>query len=234
MQVVVLAGGLATRLRPLTANVPKALVPVAGRPFVDHQLEWLHRQGVRDVVFCIGFLGGRIREHVRDGSRFGLSVDYVDEGGDLRGTAGALRLAYDEGALAPAFGVLYGDSYLTVSLDAVGRAYDASGLPALMTVYRNEGRLDASNARLEDGLVVHYEKGLPDPVGSGMHWIDYGFTVLDRDAVIATLPAGEMLDLAEVVRVLAAECQLAGLEVHDRFYEIGSHEGLRELEAVLS
>jgi NDP-sugar pyrophosphorylase family protein len=234
MQVVVLAGGLATRLRPLTTTVPKALIPVAGRPFVDHQLVWLRTQGVRDVVLCIGFLGERIRQHVGDGSRHGLHVAYVDEGSDLRGTAGAVRLAFDQGVLASAFGVLYGDSYLTASLGAVGTAYEASGLPALMTVYRNEGRFDTSNARLEGGLVVHYEKGLADPGARGMLWIDYGFTMLDRDAVIATLPGGEVLDLAEVVGTLAAERRLAGFEVYERFYEIGSLDGLHELEALLS
>ena len=234
MQVVILAGGLATRLRPITETIPKALVPVAGRPFADHQLAWLRDQGVDDVVFCIGWHGGQIRDHVGDGSAHGLRVRYVDEGRTLRGTAGALRLALDRGVLAPAFGVLYGDSYLSVPLPAVERAFAAAGLPALMTVFRNDGAYDASNARLEGPRIVRYEKGLADPAAEGLFWVDYGFSMLDRDAVIAPLPADRPADLAPVLSELAAGGRLAGFEVGERFYEIGSPAGLAELEEVLA
>jgi NDP-sugar pyrophosphorylase family protein len=233
LQCAILAGGLATRLRPVTDTIPKALVPVAGRPFVDHQLAWLARDGVTDVVFCIGHLGDRIAEHVGDGSAHGLRVSYVDEGSDLRGTGGALRLAYDEGALAPVFAVLYGDSYLAVDVAQVRREFDEHEAPALMTVFRNEGRFDASNARLEDGWVVRYEKGLADPAAAGMHYIDYGLSILDRDAVLADVPPGAVADLATLYTRLAAERRLAGREVAERFYEVGSPSGLAELEAHL-
>lgn len=234
LQCAILAGGLATRLRPVTDTIPKALVPVAGRPFVDHQLAWLARDGVTDVVLCIGHLGDRIREHVGDGAAHGLRVAYVDEGAELRGTAGALRLAYDQGALAPVFAVLYGDSYLPVDVAAVRGAFEGRGAPALMTVFRNEGRFDASNARLEDGWVVRYEKGLADPAAAGMHHIDYGLSILDRDIVLADVPPDAVADLATVYTRLAAERRLAGLEVAERFYEVGSPAGLAELEAHLT
>ncbi|ADB53871.1 sugar phosphate nucleotidyltransferase [Conexibacter woesei] len=234
MQCVILAGGLATRLRPITEQIPKALVPVCGRPFADWQLGWLAGQGVTDVVFSIGYLGEQIVEHVGDGARTGLSVRYVDEGTNLRGTAGALRLAYDAGVLAEDFGVLYGDSYLSAPLQHVWADFRASRPDALMTVYRNDNRFDRSNARLDTDGMVTYDKTVADPAAAGMHWIDYGFLVLDRERVIPRIPAGEVFDLATVQRELSEAGRLAGYEVHDRFYEIGSPEGLAELEAHLT
>jgi NDP-sugar pyrophosphorylase family protein len=233
MQCVILAGGLATRLGSLAATVPKTLLPVAGRPFADHQLSWLSRDGVTDVVYAIGHLGDQIREFVGDGSRWGLRASYVDEGAELRGTAGALRLAYDQGALAPSFAVLYGDSYLPLDVAAVGRDFDARRPDLLMTVFRNEDEFDRSNALLEGGLVVRYQKDHPDPVGAGMHHIDYGLSIIDRDVVLPAVPAGGALDLADVYGRLAAERRVAAYEVTERFYEIGSPAGLAELEAKL-
>jgi NDP-sugar pyrophosphorylase family protein len=233
MQCAILAGGLATRLRPLTNSIPKSLVPVAGRPFADHQLAWLASEGISEVVLAIGHLGDAIRAFVGDGSRWGLRVRYSDEGRELLGTAGALRLAYSEGLLEPAFGVLYGDSYLAARLGAVWQSFVATMPAALMTVYRNEGRFDRSNARLLDGQLVHYEKGLPDPAAVGMHHIDYGFSILDRDAVMQLIPAGAVLDLTTVYEQLSRERRLLGYEVQERFYEVGSRAGRAELEAML-
>ncbi len=234
MQCAILAGGLATRLRPLTQTIPKALVPVAGRPFADHQLAWLARDGVTDVVFCIGHLGEQLRAFAGDGARWGLRIAYVDEGAELRGTAGALRLAHEQGALEPAFAVLYGDSYLAVDVAAVWRDFEARRPAALMTVFRNEDSFDRSNARLEADGTVRYDKDVPDPQAAGMHHIDYGLSIIDRDAVLPALPAGERLDLAAVYRDLSAQDRLAGHEVFERFYEVGSPAGLAELEGMLS
>ena len=233
MQCVVLAGGLGTRLGALTATLPKALVPVAGRPFADHQLAWLAADGVTDVVYCIGHHGEQVRDFVGDGSRWSLRVTYVDEGEQLRGTAGALRLALDEGALEPAFGVLYGDSYLQVDAGAVLRAFEQRDCDVLMTVYRNEGRYDRSNAVLrEDGSVL-YDKREPDPAKAGMGHIDYGLSVIDRDRVVPGIPADEPSDLAEVYARLSREGRVTGYEVTERFYEVGSPSGIADLESRL-
>jgi len=233
MQVAILAGGLATRLGALTARQPKFLLEVGGRPFAEHQLEWLAGSHVDRVVLCVSHLGEQIREFVGDGSRWGLAVEYVDDGPRLLGTAGALRLAFERGLLAQAFAVLYGDSYLTVAAPVVWRAFAARRPPALMCTYRNDGRWDASNASVRDGWVVRYEKGVADPAAAGMHEIDYGLAVLDRDAVVAEIPAGEPVDLADVYTRLAAEGRLAAHPVSERFYEIGSPAGLAELDAEL-
>jgi NDP-sugar pyrophosphorylase family protein len=227
-ECVILAGGVASRLGAQAGELPKTLVPVAGRPFADHQLTWLAEQGVEKVVYCIAYRGDQIREYVGDGSDWGLSVAYVDEGTDLRGTGGALRLAYDEGALGGRFAVLYGDAYLRLDLPDVFYAFEASAQPALMTVLRNEGRWDKSNADFDGKLVTRYSKSQDD-----FEWIDYGLLVLERD-VIAEIPAGQPTDLADLLSRLSDEGRLAGFEAKERFYEIGSSSGLAELEALLT
>ena len=119
MQCVILAGGLGTRMRPITEQIPKVLLPVGGRPFADHQLGWLAAGGVDEIVLCVGHLGDRVRAYVGDGDRWGLKVKYSVEDEELRGTAGALRLADDAGLLAEQFLTIYGDSYLDVEIAAV-------------------------------------------------------------------------------------------------------------------
>jgi NDP-sugar pyrophosphorylase family protein len=232
LQCVVLAGGLGTRMRPLTETIPKALVPVLGRPFVDWQLDLLASRGVRRATYCVGYRGELLREHVGDGASFGLSVDWVDEGEQLRGTAGALRLALDRCALEPAFFVLYGDSYLPVDMAAVQRGWRSAGQPALMTVMRNEDRWDSSNVIYASGRVHLYDKARPPDRRAEMRWIDYGLSVLTRE-VISGLPPDRPADLADLLRQLSRAGSLAGLEVTERFYEVGSPAGLRDLEDYL-
>jgi len=238
MQCVILAGGLATRMRPLTDVLPKMLLPVAGRPFADHQLQWLARHGVTDVVLSIGYKGEMLREHIGAGARFGLRVAYVDEGKDLRGTAGALRLALAEGALEEAFLVTYGDSFLPIDHAAVFRAFRASGQPALMTVFRNEGQWDTSNVIFEPapaagegaGRLVLYDKKRVTRPAADFAYIDYGLSALARRVVEEEVPAAGKPELAELFHALSLRGQLAGLEARERFHEIGSPEGLAELE----
>jgi NDP-sugar pyrophosphorylase family protein len=233
LQVVLLAGGLGTRMRPMTETVPKALIPVAGKPFADWQLGYLAAQGVKRVTYCIGYRGDMLRDHVGDGARFGLDVSWVDEGSQLRGTGGALRLALDQGALDDAFFVLWGDAYLPIEVASVEDAWRRSGLPALMTVLRNEGRWDSSNVIYADGRVALYDKSRPEDRRSEMHWIDYGLSVLTREVVNERIESGAVADLANVMRDLSRAGLLAGFEVTQRFYEVGSPEGVRDLEAHL-
>jgi NDP-sugar pyrophosphorylase family protein len=233
LQCVLLAGGLGTRMRPLTEAVPKALVPVLGRPFADWQLELLAEQGVERMVCCTGYRGDLLREHVGDGSRFGIAVSWSDEGSSLRGTAGAIRLAHDRGLLDEAFLVLYGDSYLPVDLAGVEAAWRRSGAPALMTVMRNDERWDRSNCIYADGRVVLYDKSRPAGRRDEMRWIDYGLSVLTGPTVADLVPSGTVVDLAALQHILSVSGRLAGVEVRERFYEAGSPAGLRDLEAHL-
>jgi NDP-sugar pyrophosphorylase family protein len=188
---------------------------------------------VDSVVFCIGHLGDLLRDHVGDAGRFGLRASYVDEGEDLRGTAGALRLAADRGALEEQFLVTYGDSYLPVDFGAMARAFELSGTPAMMSVYRNEGRWDKSNAAVLDGRVILYEKRRQGMTGICLDYIDYGLLALRRSVVEEHVEAGTRADLADLFHDLSISDQLAAYEVNTRFYEIGSPEGLTDLQKFL-
>jgi NDP-sugar pyrophosphorylase family protein len=228
MQCVILAGGIGSRMWPETRTTPKTLLPIAGRPFAEWQLEWLARSGIDEVIYSLGYLARDVRDFVGDGGRFGLKVSYVDEGDDRRGTAGALRLCLDEGVLDEDFLVLYGDSWLQVDPVHVLRVARQRAQPALMTVYRNLGQWDASNVIFDGELVVRYEKGLGPPPPR-MCWIDYGLSAWRRQVIADRILPSVVADLAPLCHDLAAAGELAGYEVADRFYEIGSAQGRDEL-----
>ncbi len=232
MQCVVLAGGLGRRMLPQTESLPKSLLPVAGRPFVDWQLAWLAAEGVERVVMSIGYRGDLIRRHLGDGRRFGLRVSYVDDGKTPLGTGGALRLVVDQQLAASDFFVLYGDSYLPISLSDIETSYSMQTAPVLMTVYRDHEGLDHANAVFDGAMVTRYQKGLENPPAE-MHYVDYGISVWQRDIVCAMVPQGVAADLADLFVALSASGQLAGFEARERFYEIGSPKGLCDLEARL-
>ena len=234
LQCVILAGGLGTRMRPVTETIPKALVPVLGVPFVDWQLQLLAGQGIDRVLLSVGYRGDMLRQHLGDGSRFGLRLTWIDEGCDLRGTGGALRLALDAGALEDDFFVLYGDSYLPIAMADVERAWQRCHGRALMTVMRNEGRWDASNVILSEERVVLYDKSRPARRRREMRWIDYGLSILTADVIARRTSSGSSADLADILRELSVEGTLAAFEVAERFYEAGSPDGLADLEAYLS
>jgi NDP-sugar pyrophosphorylase family protein len=237
MQCVILAGGLATRMRPLTEVIPKALIPVAGTPFIDHQLGWLAGHGVTRVVLSVGYRGQMLAQHVGDGARFGLPIRIVDEGEKLRGTAGALRLACDQGALDDAFLVTYGDSFLPIDFAAVWERFSRSGRPALMTVFRNAGRWDKSNAIFEGDMVTLYDKHHRTRPAADFAFIDYGLSALRREVIQRMVPAGDgpdgaaaVTDLADLFHQLSLRGDLGGMEAGERFFEIGSPAGLEDFE----
>ena len=222
LPVAILSGGLATRLGPAAAAVPKVLVEVGDRPFARHQLDLLRRHGVTRVVFCVGHLGDQVVATLGDGRRWGMDIRYSFDGDRLLGTGGALRRALP--LLGEAFFVLYGDSYLDCDYAAVEGAFRASGQLGLMTVFHNAGQWDQSNVLFADGRILSYDKSEPTPA---MRHIDYGLGVLSASAFDSYQPATE-LDLATVYQDLLRLGQLAGLEVRQRFYEIGSPAGLEE------
>ena len=228
LSIAIIAGGLATRLHPLTEKIPKSLVQICGEPFIAHQLRLLKEQGIQDTVLCLGYKGELVQEFVGNGSRFGLRVSYAYDGPKLSGTAGALHAALPY--LGEHFFTLYGDSYLACDYASVQRTYTESGKLGLMTVFRNEGSWDTSNVEFADGKIVAYDK---QHRNTRMHYIDYGLGIFHR-SVFEHIPKGETKDLAAVYQELLAENQLAAFEVHERFYEVGSFDGLRDLENFLS
>jgi NDP-sugar pyrophosphorylase family protein len=224
LPVVILAGGLATRLYPVTRTMPKALIEIAGRPFIDHQLALLREKGVTTVVLCVGNFGEMIESHVGSGSRFGLDVKYSYDGNVLLGTGGAVKKA---SALLPeAFILIYGDSYLDIDMMQVVQKFKRACLPVLMTVYWNRDAFDTSNVIVDGDRVARYDKKVRDPA---MDYIDYGMIVIRKD-VFNGYPAGEPFDLSVVLSRLAASGKVAAYEVTQRFYEIGSLQGIKETE----
>jgi len=223
--VALLAGGLATRLRPITATLPKALVDVAGRPFIDHQLALLRKNGVRRVVLCLGHLGEQVEHHLGDGAAHGLQLSYSHDGPRLLGTGGALRRA--AALLDDVFWVMYGDSYMDIDYGAVLAHFRHHPALGLMTVLRNDNCWDRSNVVFRDGRLLCYDKRLVNPE---MHHIDYGVALLRREA-LARLAPDRASDLADLYCALVAEGQMNGYEVTQRFYEIGTTAGLEETRA---
>ncbi len=228
LPVAILAGGLATRLRPATDHLPKALIDVNGRPFIAWQLEALYAQGASRVVICAGYRGDDIRRVVADAHDFGLHVEWAFDGPTLLGTAGAIRRALH--LIGGPFFVLYGDSYLPIDWGPVQEAFLASDKPGLMTVYHNAGRWDRSNVEFDGERIVAYDK---KAVTSRMRHIDYGLGVFQPSA-FDRLVDGRPADLADLYHALAAEHLLAAYEVHQRFFEIGSFDGLEETRAYLA
>ena len=226
--VAILAGGRATRLRPLTESIPKAMVEVAGRPFIDHQLALLRRRGLRRAVLCLGYRGEQVEAHLGDGAAQGMEVAYSYDGEALLGTGGALRRARPR--LGELFFVTYGDAYLDIDyaamLDALGERPELG----LMAVLRNEGRWDRSNVLFEGGRLLRYDKDAPT---ADMRHIDYGVALL-RGPALDRVPADRPSDLATLYRDLVAQGKMAGHEVERRFYEIGSAAGLEEARAHLA
>jgi NDP-sugar pyrophosphorylase family protein len=232
MQCVILAGGLGTRMRPLTETTPKTLLPVGQVPFAHYQLTWLARHGVTEVVYSIAVLGHLVRAFVGDGSRWGLHVRYVEDGDDLCGTAGALRRALDTGVLRDWFLVLYGDSFLPFDFRRLTGAFVAQDRPALMAVYHNAGRFDTGNVRFQGGVVQLYQKARRgERTPAELAYIDYGLSALRASVVRERVATGRKADLADLYHRLSLDGLLGGLEVEERFYEIGSPSGLRDFES---
>ena len=229
-QVVILAGGIGSRIQSVAGGQPKALISVAGRPFIEHQFALLTRSGLQDVLLCVGHLGEQIEHHVGDGAAWGMRVQYSRESpAHLLGTGGALVNALP--LLQETFMVMYGDSFLPIDYAVFARAFVASDCPAMMSVFRNAGRWDRSNTRIAGGQIMYYDKHAP---AGTTDCIDYGLTAFRRETIRPYTKRTVPLDLAVILQDLVARHELAAWEAPLRFYEIGKPEGLRELETALS
>jgi len=231
MQAIILAGGLGTRLGARTRDLPKALLPIAGRPFLAWLVEALERCGYRELVLCIGHHGEQIQDFLGAGEAFGLEVRYSRDGERLLGTGGALRQAHSRNLLAESFLVTYGDSYLPFDYAAPLRDLQAHPEAlGTMSVFENQGAWDASNCAIGRGLVLRYEKGVED---RALTHIDYGAIALRR-SLIAEQPSEVAFGLDTLQHRLAKAGQLRAFEATERFYEVGSEIGIADLEQKLS
>jgi NDP-sugar pyrophosphorylase family protein len=224
MQLVILAGGLATRLFPLTSKVPKSMLEINKRPFLEYQLELLKEYEIKDVLLCLGYKGELIKNYFGDGKKFGVNLSYSYDGEKLLGTAGALKKAYK--LLNDNFLLMYGDSYLPYDYWKIEEAFKNSEKLSLMVVYKNQNRFDKSNILIADDLVKVYDKTLK---GENLEYIDAGLSILKKE-VLSLVPEDEPFDLQELYKTLISEQEMLAYEVKQRFYQIGSLEGLEEFK----
>lgn len=227
LPIAILAGGFATRLNPITLEIPKSLILIKGYPFIGWQLKLLAKSGVENIVLCLGHKFEPIMEYVGNGNEFDLHVEYSIEESPL-GTGGALRRA--EALLGESFGVLYGDSYLPINFQNIIRKFKELNTEVLMTVYKNKGRWDKSNAMVLSNNKIRYSKRNPTKL---MNFIDYGFSVL-KSSVLETVPRSTFFNLSELWETLSQENRIDGHIINERFYEIGSHEGIVDFENFLN
>ncbi len=220
--MVILAGGLGTRLRPLTSEVPKALIPIGGKPFLHHQIELVKRSGIRDIVLCVGHLADMVKDYFGDGRWLGVRIRYSEEEGHLLGTAGAIKNA--EPLLGDSFFLMYGDSYLMIDYHEIMRYFRRFDRLGLMVVWKNVDRFERSNVMIEGNLVTAYNK---DQKSSNMDYVNYGLSVLRKEA-LTFMPAGRPFSQEEFYQILIDQRELLAFEVEQRFYEIGSPKGLEE------
>ena len=228
MQVVILSGGLATRLRPLTETVPKSLVEIEGRPFLEYQIGFVKKGGVRDIVLCAGYRGEKIEKYFGNGKQIGVDIKYSYEREKLLGMAGALKNAED--LLEDKFFVMNGDSYLFLDFGAVMSYFEEKGKTGLMVVYKNYDRYDRSNVVVEGNLVKQYNRQTKT---EDMVYIDYGVSILKKSTLSLVSP-NQVYSLDELYQQLIPREELLAYEVNERFYEIGSPGGLAEFREVVS
>ena len=224
MQIVILAGGLATRMRPLTLNLPKSLLQIKGRPFLEYQLELLKEYEIKDVLLCLGYKGELIKDHFGDGKKFGVNLSYSFDGENLLGTAGALKKACK--LLNENFFLMYGDSYLPYDYQKIEEFFKKADKLSLMVAYRNQNRFDKSNLVIGEGRVKVYDKTLQ---AENLEHIDAGLSVLKKE-VLNLIPEDEPYDLQELYKTLISEEEMSAYEARQRFYQIGSFEGLEEFK----
>jgi NDP-sugar pyrophosphorylase family protein len=227
MQAVILAGGLGTRLRPMTNTVPKGLIPVSGRPFLEWKLEQLRANGVEDVVLCVGYLGDKIEKHFGNGSSFGVRIRYSSDGKTPLGTIGALKKA--ENLLRQEFFVTYGDNYLRLDYRKMMALLESSGKLGVLAVYHNRNAYGKSDVEVRAGRVTSFHKG----ARSGLEWINFGIYAL-RKAALGLVAKGRPCDEKEFFDLLIGKGELLSFEVTERFYEIGTNQSLAEFERFIA
>lgn len=225
--VVIIAGGVASRLRPLTESIPKAMLKVAGLPFIAHQLLLLKNNGIQKIIICSGYLSNQIEDFVGNGSKFGLSVSFSVESEKLLGTGGAVKRALP--LLENEFFVIYGDSYLDVNFKNIYNYYSSQSGLGLMTVFKNRNAWDRSNIVFKDGCIINYDK---ENKTEDMEYIDYGLGILKKSS-FDLMAEKEIFDLSELYKKIIIIKKMIGCQVARRFYEIGSPQGLEETEKYL-
>ena len=229
MLAVILAGGLGKRLRPLTETIPKPMVPVRGKPFLEYELLLLKSHGISDFILCVGYLEDRIEGYFGAGEKLGIRIQYSHDGPDLLGPAGALKRS-EKLLDQEVFFVTYGDAYLRMDYRRAMECFLDSEKLGMMTVYENKNRYGKSDLVVEDGYVIRYDK---KNLVEGMNWINFGVSILRKQA-LRFIPENKVCDEEEFYGKLIDQRELLAYPVAERFYEIGNPGSLREFEQFIS
>ncbi len=224
MQIVILCGGLATRLLPLTQEIPKSMVEVEGKPFLKYQIELLKKNNISDIVLCIGYKGEQIKKYFGDGERFGVKVRYSSDKNKFLGTGGAFKKA--ENLLEDVFLVMYGDSYLPFDFQKAIKFFEKFDKLGLMVVFKNFNKYEPSNVWVEGDLVKDYSK---ERKTKKMKYIDYGVSIFRKEA-LKFIPENQFYDLSQLHKFLIKKRELLAYPAEKRFYQTGSLEGLEEFK----
>lgn len=228
MQAVIFCGGLATRLRPLTKKIPKSMVEINGKPFLEYQIEILRKNNIKNIVLCIGFLGEQIKKYFGNGEKFGVDILYSEEKEKLLGTGGALKNA--EHILNEKFFTLYGDSFTTIDFQDISRYFDKFNKKGLMVVYKNYNKFDCSNVKVRGEYITNY---YTNKNNKNLVFIDYGVSIF-RKSVLNLIPPDKKESLNKIYVELIKQKELLAYRTTKRFYEIGSKKGLEELKKLMS
>jgi len=228
MQCVILAGGLGTRMRSIAPKLPKSLIPVRNRPFLHYQLSHLAKQKIQNILLCVGYGGDQIERYAEDGRAWGLTIQYVKEGTDLRGSGGALRVAHEQGKLEPTFFVLSGDSFPPIDFLPAWNYFETRTEPALKVIYKKDKASSRGYALFDGQKISRYDKLHPT---TELTYLDSGLSLLRSTAIEEGIPPKSTYALDDLFHKLCERGKLAGLEIQTPSYNIGSPEGLQEFAA---
>jgi len=219
MQIAIICGGLATRLGELSKTIPKSMILVAGKPFLEYQIENIKRHGIKDIVLCVGHLSEKIQSYFKDGSEFGVNIKYSYDGDKLLGPIGAIKNA--EKMLKDEFFIMYGDSYISVDFQKVFSYYKENKKLALMVVFQNKDKYDKSNLKVNNNLVISHGEKDAD-------YIDYGTSILNKKT-LDFLEEDKFYSTGDFFKILIRKQELLAYEAKRRFYHIGNPEALEEI-----
>lgn len=226
--MVIVAGGLATRLGKRSEKIPKSMIKVSGKPFLQYQIELLKQRGIKRILLCIGYLGEQIRTYFGDGKNFGIEIQYSMEVENLLGTGGALKKA--EPLLDNDFFLMWGDSYLLLDYRDIWNAYIKSGYKGLMVIYKNYNQRAKSNVIYKNGKIVLYDKWSSQPE---MIYVDNGLSALNK-VILNEIPSKRKFPVEKIFHKWSKEGKFAAYETKQPFYEIGSTSGLKEFKSFVS
>jgi MurNAc alpha-1-phosphate uridylyltransferase len=224
LPIAILAGGYATRIKPISDSIPKALLEFNHKPFLEWQLQLIEKNNGSLVVLCISHKSELIKAFIDGRPKSKLEIVLSYDGEQQLGTGGALIKAME--FLGNEFLVLYGDSYLPINFHEVSDYFQKSKKLGLMTVLRNTLNLESSNVVYDNGWVRRYDK---KHHSADMNYVDFGLNAF-RSNVFVNYTAGEYVDLSSIQSSLATRNELVGYEVNQRFYEVGSFQGIMDFK----